>query len=309
MIITAYRVCVMKMKTTRPLATAALLALIATGCSSTSGDSSAMSAAQGGLTIDAAFYPLQFVAENVVGEYGTVTTLTAPGVEPHELELSPATVRSMQDADLVLYVGGLQPAVEDAIDATGAPSFDAADAIPFVARQTGELTFDPHFWLDPALLANYALAVGEELGQVDPAHADDYMANATVLFDQLNALDSDFTTGLATCARRDIVTTHEAFGYMADAYDLDQEGLAGLDPDAEPSPARLREVKDLISQTGATTIFTETLVSSRVAQALADDAEATTAVLDPIESVADGTDYLSVMNQNLTALRTALDCN
>lgn len=291
------------------LAASAALTLVAAGCSSSHTSSSAASAGSGGLTIDAAFYPLQFVAEHVAGEYGTVTTLTAPGIEPHDLELSPATVRSMGNADVVLYVGGLQPAVEDAIKATGTPSFDAADAIPLVARQTGDLSFDPHFWLDPALVADYALAVGDEFAHLDPAHADAYMNNAATLSEQLDALDGDFKTGLATCKRHDIITTHEAFGYLADAYGLHQDGLAGIDPEAEPSPARLREIKDIIAKTGATTIFTETLVSSRVAKSLATDAGVATEVLDPIESVADGTDYLSVMNRNLTALRSALDCS
>ncbi len=308
MIITSLSVCDMNKNASRLLATSAIVTLVATGCSSTQGSSAGTSADAGGLTIDAAFYPLQFVAEGVAGDYGKVTSLTAPGIEPHDLELSPAAVRSMQTSDVVLYVGGLQPAVEDAIKATGVPSFDAADAIPLVARQTGELTFDPHFWLDPALVADYALAVGDKFAHLDPAHADTYMNNAADLSEKLDALDSDFTAGLATCKRHDIITTHEAFGYLADAYGLHQEGLAGIDPEAEPSPARLREVKDIIAQTGATTIFTETLVSSRVADALATDAGVATAVLDPIESVADGTDYFGVMEKNLAALRTALDC-
>jgi zinc transport system substrate-binding protein len=291
------------------LAVSAAFTLLATGCSSATASSPAASSGTGGLTIDAAFYPLQFVAERVAGNYGKVTTLTAPGIEPHDLELSPATVRSMQSADVVLYVGGLQPAVEDAIKATGVPAFNAADAVPLVARQTGDLTFDPHFWLDPAMVATYALAVGNKFANLDPAHADAYKTNAANLSEQLTALDSTFKTGLATCKRHDIITTHEAFGYLADAYGLHQESLAGLDPEAEPSPTRLREVKDIITKTGATTIFTETLVSSRVAQALATDAGVTTVVLNPIESVATGTDYFIVMDQNLTALRTALDCS
>lgn len=308
MIIKPYSVGAMIPALHRSLATAAALVLLTAGCSATGSSTPTASDGTPKLTIDAAFYPLQFVAERVAGDHGVVTSLTAPGIEPHDLELSPATVRSMQSADLVLYVGGLQPAVEDAIKATGVASFDAADAIPLVARQIGELTFDPHFWLDPALLADYALAVGDEFAHLDPAHADVYLANAATLSEQLDVLDSDFETGLATCKRHDIITTHEAFGYLADAYGLHQEGLAGLDPDAEPSPARLREVKDIIAKTGATTVFTETLVSSRVAQALADDAGVTTAVLNPVESVLDGTDYLSVMGQNLAVLRTALDC-
>lgn len=309
MIITSFSVSVMKKNATRLLAVSGALTLVATGCSTPYASSPAASSGTGGLTIDAAFYPLQFVAERVAGNYGMVTTLTAPGIEPHDLELSPATVRSMQNADVVLYVGGLQPAVEGAITATGVPAFNAADAVPLVARQTGDLTFDPHFWLDPALVATYAVAVGDKFAGLDPAHADAYKSNAATLSKQLTALDSSFKTGLATCKRHDIITTHEAFGYLADAYGLHQESLAGIDPEAEPSPARLREIKNIITKTRATTIFTETLVSSRVAQALATDAGVATVVLNPIESVATGTDYFSVMDQNLTALRTALDCS
>ncbi len=299
----------MNKNVTRLLAVSAALTLVATGCSSRTVTSPGASSGKGGLTIDAAFYPLQFVAEKVAGDYGTVTTLTAPGIEPHDLELSPATVRSMQGADVVLYIGGLQPAVEAAIKSTGVKSFNAADAVPLVERQTGDLSFDPHFWLVPSLLAKYALAVGDEFAHLDPAHADAYMTNAANLSDTLNALDAKFKTGLATCERHDIITNHEAFGYLADAYGLRQESIAGLDPESEPSAARLREIKDLIASTGATTVFTESLVSSRVAQALADDAGVKTAVLDPIESVVDGSDYVSVMNRNLAALETALGCS
>lgn len=309
MIITSDSLASMSSTLHRSLAAAAALTLVATGCSAQTNSAPSASNGKASLTIDAAFYPLQFVAEKVAGDYGTVTTLTAPGIEPHDLELSPATVRSMQGADVVLYIGGLQPAVEAAIKSTGVKSFDAADAVPLVERQTGDLTFDPHFWLDPALVAEYTLAVGNKFAHLDPAHADAYKNNAATLSQQLNALDSSFKTGLATCKRHDIITTHEAFGYLADAYGLHQESLAGIDPEAEPSPARLREIKDIITKTGATTIFTETLVSSQVAQALATDAGVTTVVLNPIESVATGTDYFSVMDQNLTALRTALDCS
>ena len=308
MIINAYSVGAMTSTLHRSLVTAAAFALLSTGCSATTDQGSSASDATDTLRIDAAFYPLQYVAERVAGDYGTVTTLTQPGIEPHDLELAPATVRSMQDADVVLFVGGLQPAIEDAIEATGVNSFDAADAIPLVERQTGELSFDPHFWLDPALVADYARAVGDEFARLNPAHADAYVANAAALAIQLDALDGEFSKGLATCTRREFITTHEAFGYLADAYDLHQEGLAGIDPEAEPSPARLREIKDVIAHTGATTIFTETLVNTRVADALASDAGVKTEVLDPIESVVDGTDYLSVMNHNLAALRTALEC-
>ncbi len=277
------------------------------------------------LTVAAAFYPLEYVAERVGGDLVSVSSLTPPGVEPHDVELSPAAVRDMGNADLVLFIKAFQPAVEDAIEATGVSAFDATDVIDLAETEHddaeephadgdeddghGHGSEDPHFWLDPAILADYANAVGEEFAALDAANADAYRANAATLAAELEELDETFSTGLARCERRDIVTSHSAFGYLAHAYDLHQVGIAGIEPDTEPSPARLREIGQLIRDTGATTVFTEQLVSARVAEAVAQDTGVTTAVLDPLETAANGDDYRSVMLRNLDALREALDCD
>lgn len=322
MILTSFMVRIMINRVHIGLSAVAASSLLLAACtSSTSSDSGA------DLEVSAAFYPLAYVAQTVGGDHVKVTSLAGPGVEPHDLELSPAAVRDLGDSDVVLFIGEFQAAVDDAISTTGAHSFDAASVVNLHEaheeeghdEEAGEEghddeghdhgSKDPHFWLEPALLATYAEAVGEEFASLDAANAADYRAHAKELAASLNSLDEEFVTGLATCERRDIVTSHEAFGYLAEAYDLTQVGLAGLDPEAEPSPARLREVKDLIEQTGATTVFTEALVSPKVAEALAADAGAQTAVLDPIESVADGDDYIKVMTRNLEALRTALACD
>lgn len=272
------------------------------------------------LTIAAAFYPLQYVAESVGGDHVRVTSLTPAGVEPHDVELSPVTVRELSNTDLVLYIDNFQPAVEDAIESMSVASLDASSVIAFEAaaegahddehtdEEDGHGASDPHFWLDPALLADYAIAVGDNFALLDPANADDYTANASAFAADLRELDDQFTTGLATCERRDIITSHEAFGYLAHAYGLEQVGIAGLDPESEPSPARLREIHDIIEETGATTVFSEQLVSAKVAEAVAQDAGVATAVLDPIESVTSGDDYRGVMLRNLDALTAALAC-
>ena len=284
--------------------------LLVTGCA---GDPSGNPDAQ--LTVAASFYPLEYVAEHVGGDLVDVIALAPPGVEPHDLELSPSTVRQLSDADLVLYLKGLAPAVDDAVATTGAKSFDAGSAVtlrPAVAgaEEEGEepLAFDPHFWLDPSLLAQYATAVGDEFAQLDPANADTYTANADSLVDTLSGIDDDFKQGLAQCQRTDIVTAHQAFAYLADRYNLTQIGIAGIDPEAEPSPARLLEIRKVVEDTGTTTIFTESLINTAVADAIAKDTGATTAVLDPIESVVNDDDYATVMARNLETLRTALDC-
>lgn len=293
----------MKTHTLRALATAAIIATATTAC----GTSSAP--ATEGLNVAAAFYPLAFVAERLVGEEGRVTTVTPPGVEPHDVELSPATVRELQDTDAVLYIDGFQPAVDDAIASTGSNGIDAAAIIDLSpAGENSDSTTDPHFWLDPALLADYAIGLGDAFAELDPARADTYTTEAADLASELTGLADAFETGLATCERREIVVSHEAFGYLANAFDLTQVAIAGVDPQNEPSPAKLREIRDLIETTGSTTIFTESLVNPAVAESLAADAGVTTAVLDPVESVADGDDYFGVMERNLDALRRALGC-
>jgi len=297
------RITVLHMKS---LTAAAAVLLLLTGCTSTASDNNVE------LTVVASFYPLEYVAEHVGGDLVNVVPLASPGVEPHDLELSPSNVRQVASADLVLYLSGFQPAVDDALVATKARAFDAATAVQLRASQpdndrSGE-AIDPHFWLDPTLLATYATALGQQFAQLDPDHSATYLSNATTLAASLRDLDTTFTDGLAQCERRDIVTSHEAFAYLAARYDLRQIGVAGVDPETEPSPARLLDIRDLVNTTNTTTIFTESLANTAVADAIARDTGATTAVLDPIESVAQGDDYASVMSRNLDSLRTALDC-
>lgn len=307
----------------RTLVSASAITVVALALSACSPSSKSDATGSASIAVAAAFYPLEFVAERVAGDHAAVLTLTAPGVEPHDLELSPAVVRDLQHQDLVLYLSHFQPAVDDAVESTGVAVLDVADAVHLTPADEHDAAHeaeaeveddhdhgasDPHFWLDPALLAEYATVVGAEFATLDPANAADYTANAASLAGDLTTLDQTFTDGLAACERDTIFTTHEAFGYLTHKYGLHQEGLSGFDPEAEPSPARVRDIRDLMAAGGATTVFTESLVSANVAEALAADAGVTTAVLDPLEGVAGDDDYLSVMSRNLETLRGALDC-
>lgn len=275
-----------------------------------------------GVAVLASFYPLQYIAEQVGGEHVTVSSLTPPGAEPHDLELSPSQVDQLGRADLVVYLSDFQASVDEAV-AANPPShvIDAADDVTLHAAEHTEDedededdhdhgSNDPHFWLNPTLLPQVADDVGAALGEIDPDHADDFTANAAAFAESMTELDQRYTEGLATCAERTIVTTHEAFGYLAEQYDLEQVGISGVDPEAEPSPARLREISQLVQDQGVSTIFFETLASPKVAETLADELGVTTAVLDPLEGLNDDTqDYLSIADANLEALRTALSCS
>ncbi len=286
--------------------------------------------AGGELRIVAGFYPLQFLAERVGGDRVTVTNLVQPGAEPHDLELSPRQVAEIADADLVVYLAGFQPAVDEAVEQEAQSAFDVATAVPLIegtdehdhAEDAGAMTEppsaptpagggkDPHLWLDPTRFATVAQEVATRLAALDPDGASGYDQRAAGLREQLSGLDREYADGLKDCQRREIFVSHAAFGYLADRYDLEQIAITGLSPEAEPTPQRLAEITAEARQHGATTIFFETLVSPAVADAIATEVGATTAVLDPIEGLPSGSteDYVSVMRANLRTLKTALGC-
>ena len=283
-----------------------------TSCrSSPSGDPS------GKLEVVTAFYPLEEAATKVGGDLVTVTDLTPPGVEPHDLELTPDQVQAIAEADVVFYLGGgFQPAVEDALaDATGITVDVSAHlrTLPVPPGESDTLTADPHVWLDPELYRQIVQEVADSLSGLRPADRSTFQANASGDEASLRALDRDYRSGLAHCVRDEIVTSHAAFGYLAERYGLRQEPISGLQPDSEPTPQHLAELEALVGSEGVTTIFTEELVSPKVAETLAQETGTTTAVLDPLESLtpdeaAAGADYASLMRQNLSGLEAALGC-
>jgi zinc transport system substrate-binding protein len=275
-------------------------------------------AAGGRLTVVANFYPVAEAARRVGGSLVSVTDLTAPGAEPHDLELTPRQLQDIVEADAVLYLGGgFQPAIEDAVGDARGEVVDVGAGIgrlPVTAGENeGGLTSDPHIWLDPVLYREIVQRVASALERVDASAASTFQHNARSYEDQLSALDEDYRAGLSECARNAIVTSHAAFGYLAARYGLRQESISGLAPDAEPTPQRLADLRTLVQELGVTTIFTEELVSPKVADTLASETGATTAILNPLESltpdeVAAGDDYVSVMRSNLAKLEAALGC-
>ena len=326
-----------------PLSLTAALAL--SSCASGSGDPSAAGGGSSGtLSVQASFYPLQYVTERVGGDLVQVDSLTPAGAEPHDLELSPAAVDGLRTADAVVYLSGFQPAVDDAVaqaapehaldavhagvegeEAHSAEEHGAAEESHTEEAHGDEASAeephaeddhghdhggeDPHFWLEPDRLAAVATEVAHELAEVDPDNAETYESNAEELATELAALDEEFVAGLATCERDTIVVSHDAYGYLADKYDLEQVAIAGLDPDTEPSAARLAEIGKVVEAEGVTTVFSESLVNPKVAETLAAEHGIETAVLDPVENQSDeSADYQQVMRNNLEALRTALDC-
>lgn len=316
---------------------AGLLALAGSACSAGAG---AAGTDPERVDVTAAFYPLQYVTERVGGDSARVTGLTQPGVEAHDLELTPRQVGAVSDAELIVYLKGFQPAVDEAVEQSGGDrAFDVATVQPLLGAAAGGHAHedtagdhpgeegdhegedgdhedaetggkDPHVWLDPTRLATIADRLADRLAEIDPDRAAGYTERATALRAELEKLDQEYADGLRDCQRREIVVSHTAFGYLAERYRLEQIGVSGLTPENEPAPQRLIEVAEEAREHGATTIFFETLVSPKVADTIAREVGAKTAVLDPLEGLSPGApgDYLSIMRANLATLRTALGC-
>ncbi|MFB7950407.1 metal ABC transporter substrate-binding protein [Kitasatospora phosalacinea] len=319
------------MKIRRPSSPAALAVTAVVGSlllSACGGVSSAAGKDGGKLEVVASFYPMEFLTRQIGGEHVKVTDLTAPGVEPHDLELTAKQVAAVQRADAVVYLKGLQPTVDKAVAQFHVKhAVDATAVSPLVDHHLDEggedeaeahdgeqghehegATGDPHIWLDPTRYAAVARSVGAEFAEIDPANAADYQRNTDDLVARLTSLDEEFKEGLADTETRTFVTSHAAFGYLADHYGLEQVAINGVDPEAEPTPSRMAAIQRAAKENGATTVFFEALVSPKLAETVATDLGLKTAVLDPLEGIKepDRNDYFSVMRQNLTNLRAAL---
>jgi zinc transport system substrate-binding protein len=274
--------------------------LLLAACGSTTG-------AGGRTTVVASFYPLAYAAQEIGGPAVDVENSTPPGSEPHDLELTPQAVARISRANIVLYLGhGFQPAVSDAVRNVSGRAIDVLSGLPLqaTAGQEPGVSADPHVWLDPALFERIVRRIGSVLHR---------RAAAARLERKLDAVDREYRNGLERCRRKDIVTSHAAFGYLAGRYGLHQVPITGLAPESEPSPKRLADVVQLVRKTRATTVFFETLVSPRLAKTVAREVGARTAVLDPIEGLtpaeqSHGDTYLTLMRRNLAALRKGLGC-
>jgi zinc transport system substrate-binding protein len=321
---------------TAAVASATVLGL--TALSACSSSDAADKNGDGKLNVTASFYPMQYLAQEIGGDHVTVDTLTKPGVEPHDLELSPKQTAYLGESDLIVYLKGIQPAVDDAIGQSGVKNtVDAASLTKLEKHGTGvghdhghegeehsdehaeedehghdeegEAGTDPHIWLDPVKYAEVAEGVGKAMEKADPDHATAYKKNTDALVKKLDGLNTKFEDGLKNTTSKTFITTHSAFGYLAERYGLEQESIAGVDPESDPSPARIKELQDIAAKDKVSTVFFETLASDKTAKTLANDAGLKTDVLDPLEGItgkSKGDDYIEVMESNLAALRKSL---
>ena len=303
-------------------ALAAVAILAAAACSSDDGGND-------GLVVAAAFFPIEEAAAAVGGDLVEVVGITPPGQGPHDVQLDPRQVEAIEGADLIFYLGrGFQPQVEDAAanagDGTGIDLLDAVELLPVDSQLDGtqgevdgevlDGDVDPHVWLGPARMIAIVDAMVDRLSEIDPDNADTYRSNADSYLADLTGLDGEYQAALDDCASRVIVTSHRAFGYLADQYELRQIPIAGISPEEEPDPRTLEAIANEAEAEGVTTIFLEELAPPDLAETVAAEVGAELSLLDPIEGVTgeqidDGVSYASIMRENLERLVAGLGCS
>jgi zinc transport system substrate-binding protein len=260
-------------------------------------------------TIVTAFYPLEFITKEIVRNDFRVVNVTPVGAEPHELELSPSATQTILGARAAILMGdGFQPNVENtARSRTGNTTYVLEKITKKKSRK------DPHFWLDPVSMKKAVSIISQELIKINPSQKKIYEARTNDFEQKLDDLDDSFAKSFATCFTRTFITSHEAFGWLAERYDLHQEAIAGLSPENEPTAKRLLQLKKLAQQKHVSVIFTEDFVSPKVTQSLSREIGVTTKVLSPIESLSQKDidhqhNYFTIMKDDLALLRDALGC-
>ncbi len=265
------------------------------------------------LAVVTTIYPMYDFVKNIAGDRAEVINLVPAGMEPHDFELSTGDMRLLEQAEVFVYNGaGMEHFVDKTLEALDNDRLLTVEAAAGISTETTEEGHkDPHTWLSVANAIVEAEAIKEALIQADPANREYYEERFAAYRDRLEKLDERYRKELSDCAGDTIVVAHEAFGYLCREYGLKQEAIEGLTADSEPDSARMREIIDLCRRQDIRVIFFEELVSPKVAEAIADEVGAKTLVLNPIEGLSgeqqeQGLDYIGLMEENLEALKQAL---
>lgn len=318
-----------KIWVTKSLAFTVLSAALLSGCASNTASS------DGKLNVVTSFYPMYEFTKQVAGDHANVIALIPPGAEPHDWEPSAKDMKQLKDANVFVYNGIVEGWAEQALKSAENKNRVVVEAIKGIElmeglpedehaedhkeedkdhkeEEHGDEILDPHVWLTPVLAQKEIEAIVIGLTQADPAHKEDYRKNADVYIGKLKALDESFKTGLKNVKRKEFVTQHAAFGYLAKEYGLTQVPIAGLSPEEEPAPDKMAEIIKFAKDNNVQTIFFETLVDPKVANTIAKEVGAKTDVLNPLEGLTDdekkkNLDYIGVMTNNLEALKKALN--
>jgi zinc transport system substrate-binding protein len=283
----------------------------------------------GRLQVVTTLFPLYDFVRVVGGDKVQASLLLPPGVEPHSFEPKPEDIVRISKADLFVYTspvmepwasklltgiagGKLQPVVAGArATYLGKAAGHDHDDHEGHDHDSGQ---DPHIWLDLGNAALMVDTIAAGLAGKDPANREFYLANAAAYKGQLTALDNRFRQGLSSCRTREFLSGgHFAFFYLARRYDLTYHSAYGISADAEPTAKTMMQLVQQLRAQRLRTIFTEELLSPRLAETIARETGAAILPLHGLhnlskEELAGGATFLSLMEENLKNLRTGLEC-
>lgn len=310
-----------------------MLIVVISGC----GKSSSSDIVPGKVNVVTSFYPIYEFAKAIGGDQANVTNLLPTGVEPHDWTPRSKEILNTSKAQLFLYHGaGLEGWVPNFLKGLGrdavVKSVEVSHGVSLItaegddghhhgeeAAENGEEEhhddsshhIDPHTWVSPKSAKIIAENIKNSYIEVDPEHQAEYESRYAELAKKLDELDSKFTTELANTSKKEIVVSHQAFGYLCRDYGLTQHAIMGLSPEAEPRAQDIVALSNMVKEEGIKYIFFEELVSDRLAKTLASEAGVQTLVLNPVEGLTkaqdkDGENYFTLMEKNLQNLLLAL---
>ncbi len=304
---------------------ACFLLAAACGNSSTKGSTDSKSDK---LHIVTTFYPMYEFTKQIVKDKGDVDLLIPSSVEPHDWEPTPKDIANIQGADLFVYNSEYMetwvPTTEKSMGQDHAVFVNASKGIDLMKgseeghedhedheEHDHSHEMDPHIWLSPVLAQKEVKNITAQIVKQDPDHKEYYEKNSAEYIAKLQDLDKLYRTTAKKAVKKEFITQHTAFSYLAKDYGLTQVPIAGLSPEQEPSPADLAKLKTYAKEHNVNVIYFEEIASSKVAETLANEIGAKTEVLDTLEGLSKeeqdkGIGYIDIMKQNLDALKDSL---
>ena len=280
-----------------------LTTLFILGCGSDKSSSDKIKAA-------ASFYPMAEFTRAIGGDLVVVDTLVPDGVEPHDWDPSPRDLTRLGKSKIFVYNGHIESWAESALDALSERKITAVEAGHGLDKINGRI--DPHIWISPAKALIEVNKITEAFCKVDPQHADNYKQNSLKYSQELQKLDAELKELSKTAKNKKFITAHAAFGHLAADYGLEQLAIAGISPEAEPTPKDLQRLVRLVKQEKLKYIFMETLASPKLTELISKETGAKILVLDPIEGLdeegrKEKLTYVKLMQNNIKNLRLALN--
>lgn len=313
----------------RLLLLVAALLLVVSGCNN-SATTEPDDTSSEKLLVYTTVYPLQYFTERIGGEYVDVKSIYPPGTDEHVFEPTQKDMMALAKGDLFFYVGlgleGFVQKTEKTLQNEEVQFVPIADYIDPEELEEGhshehgeeehddhghQEAVDPHVWISPYLSTKLAEKITQELSDELPEHAESFKKNFDVLYDELETLDREFKTMADAAPNKTFFVSHAAFGYLADAYGLQQLAVSGLDSQNEPSQKELASLVKNAKEQDIQYILFEQNVSSKLAEVIKKELDAEALTLHNLsvlteEDIQKEETYFTLMEQNLEVLKKAL---